>query len=266
MNASPPGPAAAAITFEHPLGERMRLFLRLEALLLRLHDLRQRGGRPLEATLTAQGFLELGELLARGDVRTELLKELERLEIALRRWDGHRDAHAPRLTSTLEEIGERRRRLFAVEGRFVDRLRASELLATLRQRAALPGGLNGAEIPAYRLWIALDDEERARDLDRWAEILAPLRDALATYLRLMRASSSPETCRAEDGNYERELTAQDPPIQIVRLTLPLARRLYPEISAGRYRLTVRFRDFPDAERRGAPCTTAVDFRLVLAAL
>jgi cell division protein ZapD len=265
---TPPPPAADApdITFEHPLGERMRLFLRLETLLLRIHDLRLRGGRPLEATLAARELLELGELLARGDVRTELLKELERLELSLRRWDGHRDAHGPRLASTLEEIGERRRRLFAVEGRFVDRLRASELLTTLRQRAALPGGINGAEIHAYRLWIALDEAERTRDLDRWIAVLAPLRDALATYLRLLRTSSEPTACTAEGGSYERELPNQDPPIQLVRLSLPLERRLYPEISAGRYRITVRFRDFPDAERRGAPSTEDIAFRLTLAAL
>ncbi|MCL5799202.1 MAG: cell division protein ZapD, partial [Gammaproteobacteria bacterium] len=85
-----PAPASDEIVFEHPLGERMRLFLRLEALLLRLHELRQRGGRPLEATLAAQSLLELGELLGRGDVRTEVLKELERLELLLRRFDGRR--------------------------------------------------------------------------------------------------------------------------------------------------------------------------------
>ncbi len=244
----------------------MRLFLRLEALLFRLHELRQRGGRPLESTLATQCLLELGELLGRGDVRTEVLKELERLELLLRRFDGHRDAHGPRLTSTLEEIGERRRRLFAVEGRFVDRLRASDLLATLRQRAVAPGGINGADIPSYRLWTALDEEERTRDLDRWITMLAPLRDALVTYLRLVRASAHPESCRAEGGHYERELTSQDPPVRLVRLSLPLSRRLYPEISAGRYRLTVRFRDFPDAERRGHPCAETIDFRLVLAVL
>lgn len=264
MSASPP--AASDVVFEHPLGERMRLFLRLETLLLRIADLRLRGGKPLEATLAAREILELSELLARGDVRTELLKELERLEIALRRWDGHREAHGPRLAATLEEIAERRRRLFAVEGRFVDRLRASELLSALRQRHALPGGLNAAEIPAYRLWLALDEAERARDVGRWLDVLAPLRDALATYLRLMRTSSNPSPCRAEGGSYERELGSPDPAVQLIRLGLAPDLRLYPEISAGRYRLTVRFRAFPDAETRGSLVTSTVEFRLALAAL
>jgi cell division protein ZapD len=266
VNTPASDPAPREICFEHPLGERTRLFLRLETLLQRVHDLRLRGARPLEATLVARELLELGELLARGDVRTELLKELERLELALHRWDGHRDAHGPRLAAALEEIGERRRRLFAVEGRFVDRLRACELLATLRQRVAMPGGLNGAEIPSYRLWIALDDEARAADLDRWIAILAPLRDALTTYLRLVRTSARFESCRAEGGNYEREIGGQDPPVHLVRLFLPSVPRLFPEISAGRYRLSVRFREFPDADRRGGPFGANVDFRLQLAAL
>lgn len=254
------------VTYEHPLVERMRMFLRLESLLELLVDLRQRGSGALESSLWTRELLELSELLARGDVRTELLKELERLEISLRRWDGHRETHGAKLTATLEELGVRRRSLFAVEGRFIDHLRASELLSVLRQRMAVPGGLNGGEIPAYRLWLSLEDGERGRDLDRWLSILTPLRDALATYMRLMRTSALPAPCQAIGGTYERDLSGQEATIQLIRLNVPLEKRLYPEISAGRYRLTVRFRLFSDAETRGTAVDSDIDFHLALVTL
>ncbi|MDQ1227178.1 cell division FtsZ-interacting protein ZapD [Pantoea ananatis] len=76
---------STVVLFEHPLNEKMRTWLRVEFLIDQLHDI-----MPLENTATALTFFRLvGELLdifERGDMRTELLKELERQQTKLRAW------------------------------------------------------------------------------------------------------------------------------------------------------------------------------------
>lgn len=65
------------VLFEHPLNEKMRTWLRIEFLLQQLH-----GQRALSETAIALTFFrtvsDLLDVLERGEVRTELLKELER--------------------------------------------------------------------------------------------------------------------------------------------------------------------------------------------
>lgn len=73
------------VLFEHPLNEKMRTWLRIEFLLQQLH-----GQRALSETAIALTFFrtvsDLLDVLERGEVRTELLKELERQQQKLLAW------------------------------------------------------------------------------------------------------------------------------------------------------------------------------------
>ena len=65
------------VLFEHPLNEKMRTWLRVEFLINQLDET-----TPLDKTVNALTFFrlisELLDIFERGDMRTELLKELER--------------------------------------------------------------------------------------------------------------------------------------------------------------------------------------------
>ncbi|HAT00516.1 MAG TPA: cell division protein ZapD, partial [Pantoea agglomerans] len=73
------------VLFEHPLNEKMRTWLRVEFLINQLDEI-----VPLDKTVNALTFFrlisELLDIFERGDMRTELLKELERQQQKLRAW------------------------------------------------------------------------------------------------------------------------------------------------------------------------------------
>lgn len=73
------------ILFEHPLNEKMRTWLRIEFLIQQLSQ-----HLPINDHATALHFFrnvgDLLDVIERGDVRTELLKELERQQRKLQAW------------------------------------------------------------------------------------------------------------------------------------------------------------------------------------
>lgn len=75
----------STILFEHPLNEKMRTWLRMEFLLQQLES-----HRSLDNIANALTFFrtasDLIDVLERGEVRTDLLKELERQQQKLQQW------------------------------------------------------------------------------------------------------------------------------------------------------------------------------------
>ena len=73
---------ANTITYEQPLNERVRTFLRLEHLFDKEdHFLAQTSEWDSRASLSL--LLDIIDMLARSDVKTELIKEMERHAVTL---------------------------------------------------------------------------------------------------------------------------------------------------------------------------------------
>ncbi|MGL5606384.1 MAG: cell division protein ZapD, partial [Plesiomonas sp.] len=66
-----------SVIFEHPLNEKMRAWLRIEYLLQQLDD-NQLLSDTAQAMVFFRTIADLLEVLDRGEVRTDLLKDLER--------------------------------------------------------------------------------------------------------------------------------------------------------------------------------------------
>src|SRR3546814_16794495 len=76
-----------------------------------------------------------------------------------------------------------------------------------------------------------------RDLDAWFADLRPFERAILLYLKLLRGSVPAEPLTARSGIY---LHTPAGPCLLVRVLVPVAHSVYPEIRAGRHRFTVRF--------------------------
>src|SRR3981189_3932945 len=70
-------PESAPIVYEQPLNERMRTFLRLEFLYTQA-SYHSESPNPWSSRAAVASLLEILAITARGDSRTEVLKELER--------------------------------------------------------------------------------------------------------------------------------------------------------------------------------------------
>ena len=229
--------------FEQPLNERIRTCLRVETLMKRFHYfLALKGGwSGYSALLT---ILELTTLLERGDLKQELLKELERQSIALKSLSTHEGVDTAKLELILSKQKNARERILQLSGKLGEHLKRIDFLLSIRQRTSIPGGNCDFDLPELRFWLNQSYEQREVDLRRWAAPYLVLETVIDLILNAIRDSAMPKPEIAENGFFQQSLDPQQAN-QLLRISIPVDEKIYPEISAGKHRYSVRFLDpFP----------------------
>lgn len=230
--------AARSVVYEQPLNERMRNCLRLEHLFRGIEAGIQAGGE-WEARDALARMLEICDFLSRTDVKGELSKELER-DIGI--FNGLRNnpgVNPVALDRTVQEIGGLLKRLKSSDYQPGQRLRNDELANQVRQRLAIPGGTCSFDVPALHYWLNADPALRASHLNDWMKDLRVVEMAARTILDLVRESATPRSALANAGFYQQQIEA-GMPCTLVRVLMPPTAPVYPEISGGKHRFTVRF--------------------------
>lgn len=256
-----PGIDSRLIAFEQPLNERTRTFLRLEFLhgQARLHSRHEAA----YGTRAAIGnLLEMLAITGRGDVRADALKELDRHIARLDHYRQRPEVDAERLASLTREVDDIRQALSAAGKQFLAGLRENEFLNAIRQRSAIPGGTCMFDMPDYGYWLQLPGDERSKQLGQWLDYLKPLCDAIDQVLWLTRETSAPTRQVAPGGLYKHNLGKEDH-FDMVRVLISRDSRLYPEISAGQHRFTVRFTEWRGMDCRPRQAVDDVPFFLAL---
>lgn len=247
------------ITYEQPLNEKIRTFLRLEFLFLQTqHNLEGRSEWDSRAALS--GLIEILNVCGRTDLKTELLRELDRHGIMLARLEQVPEVDQARLKDVLSEVDALIDRLHATSGQFGQSLRNNEFISSIRQRSTIPGGLCDFDLPAYHYWLQRPAKERLADLQEWLAPLDQMRLGIDVILRLTRESASPTQEVAPAGFFQRSLDHQDAPCRLVRVAVPARLPYYAEISGGKHRFTVRFLA-PVTGRRTVQAAEDVEFDL-----
>lgn len=249
--------------YEHPLNERLRFFLRLEFLFRQArHSLRGEAVWDSHNTLTT--LLEILNIVSRIDMKTEVIKELDRITGTLNALRETPDINHETLGQLLATLSGFKSQLYAMEGPLAQELRENEFFKSLIQRSGIPGGLCDFDLPQYRHWLKLPPEKRIENLRHWLSTLDTLRLSVELTLKLVRESAEPVPQSAENGNYQQALEANTP-YQMIRIWLPSDSPYSVEISAGRHRLTARFME-TDTTSRPVQTSNTVDFHLSCCAL
>jgi len=246
------------ITFEHPLSERIRFLLRLEFLFAQYqHQCIDTSAWGLRSSLHT--LLDILSVMGRSDLRTELLKEIFEQHATLTRLSKRPDVSPERLTEVLKELGGVAAELQSMSSSHPAMvLRENEFLFAVLNRSSIPGGACGFDLPAYHRWLARPQVDTQRDLQSWFANLRPLERAIGLYLRLLRDSTQPTSHTAEGGVF---LHVPQASYQLVRVMVPAAADIYPEISAGKYRVSIRFMHLGDVNTRNVQAGGSIAFRL-----
>ena len=250
------------ILYEYPFNERVRTYLRLENLFRRLALLMSRE-HPVDHHHALATLFEIMEVAGRADLKSEVLKDLDRQRSMLGAYRGN-----PAISEgVLEEvIGQLDRCYGALQdqsGKPGQGLTDNEWLMGLRSRIAIPGGTCEFDLPGYHAWQQLEPARRQSDLVRWATTLAPLADPVRLLLKLMRDSGAPQKVMATGGQLQQNLP-QGRSFQLLRLRIDRTLNLVPEISGNRLMVSVRLMKHEPAERL-QPSTDDVSFELALGA-
>lgn len=246
--------------YEQPLNERIRALLRLEFLFERAQHCLT-GDTLWDSRATLDAIIDIMALMGRADLKTELIKELERQAATLESLTEKRGVDHDRLA---EILGEIRRLLGALRGSDNmpgQELRNHDLLSYVRQRSSIPAGTCSFDVPAYQHWLERPAEERRADLAGWFQVFDGIREAVGLCLTLVRESASATREVAEGGFFQRSLEAGTS-CQLVRVVMTGDGRYFPEISGGKHRFTVRFMEHPDPAVRPVQTGDDVAFRLL----
>jgi cell division protein ZapD len=253
----------SATTYELPLNERMRTFLRLEFLFNQFEHA-MAGNTDWDTRSALSGLLDIFSILTLTDLKKEVLKELERQYSYL---GGLRDSpgvDATRLTDILEDIEAHARDLRNNTEQLGQELKSNDFLSSIAQRSGIPGGTCEFDLPAYHFWLCGSLEQRLADLRRWHSGIATIQSALRLILALTRQSAVPSREEAPGGFFQKSLN-KDHPAQLVRVVVTTDMPYFAEISGGKHRFAVRFLEQPCPDDRPVQTEQTVSFQLACCA-
>jgi cell division protein ZapD len=244
------------ILYEYPCNERVRALLRVEYLFDRLFYFAQNPDVHHHQVCVATLF-DLLDICDRTDLRGSVLQDLERQRVTLSGLRQHPGVDTATLDRMLVEIQDATTELGA-QGRIAQELRDNEWLASLRGRVAVPGGSSQVDMPSYFSWQLKPVQVRQADLQRWTSPFMPLYKGLALILRVLRDSGDVTDAQAHQGAYQEMLSGKV--FQLIRVWVDTSLNIFPEISANKYVIWVRFAT-QDPELKPQPVTSDVNFRI-----
>jgi cell division protein ZapD len=250
------------VRYEYPLNEGIRTMLRLEHLFDRLGQLIPRDS-PLDHHFALATLFEIMDVASRADLKSDLLKELERHKLEYQAFRGKPGVSEGALDGVLTKIDHAFNSLNALPGKAGAALASNEFLMTIRSRINIPGGTCEFDLPAYHAWQQQEPARRRADLMEWVGSVTPLAEAQSVLLGLLRDSGEPQRVVAKGGQYQQSLPPGKP-FHLLRVRVDEKLGLIPEISGHRLIVSVRLMR-PDAEGRMRPVTEDQSLELAICA-
>jgi cell division protein ZapD len=245
--------------YEQPLNERMRTFLRLELLYQQMLYNCELDTDWATRAATAS-LLEVMAILTRGDVRSDVHKELDLQIEILQQFQSQPEVDTKRLGVLIDNLAASRDEIDAIGTQYLQPLKDSEFLSSIKHRSAIPGGTCEFDLPEYNHWLRQPMARRQEDMAKWQEIIRPVCDAVTEVLWLIRESAQPNEKVAINGMYQHKMRKAGNN-RLLRITLPADSKLYPEISSSQHRFTLRFLDWSTIDSRAVQTGHDVKFKI-----
>ncbi|MDO8419972.1 MAG: cell division protein ZapD [Rubrivivax sp.] len=250
------------VLYEYPFNESIRTMLRLEHLFDRLGQLVARD-TAVDHHFALATLFEIMDVASRADIKSDVLKDLERHRTQLNGFRGHPGISEAALDEVIARIDHAFDGLNQLQGKAGQALASNDWLMSIRSRINIPGGTCEFDLPAYYAWQQHSPARRRADLHGWLTTLLPLAEALQVLLGLLRESGTPQRMVAPGGHYQQSLQ-QGKVYQLMRVRLDESGGVVPEISGHRLLISIRFMR-PDAEGRLRAIGTDATFELSLCA-
>jgi cell division protein ZapD len=252
------------LTFEQPLNERIRTFLRLEHLFSQFEQHLQHTSA-WDTHSAVKAIIDILALVNRGDIKRETIKELERQNTNLKAFIEIPDINHGKLSLLIDEQHACINDLHAISGNIGQALQKIELMNAIRQRISVPGGLCEFDLPVYSYWLNQPFENRKKILEEWFSHFEILKQAVRLILKVIRESADYIDVNAEGGFYQQTLE-QSQSCLLIRVMLPADANLFPEISAGKHRFSIRFLKTRNPAHKSEQETSSVPFSLACCVL
>lgn len=224
------------ILYEHPFNERVRTFLRLEHLFSRFETLIHRDD-VIDHHFAFTTLFEIVEAGARSDLKSDVLKDLDRYKQQFTAFRGNPSVSERALDEILQDIDNAFSGLNTIGNRIGQCVSDNEWLSSLRNRLAIPGGTCNFDLPAYYGWQQRAPDERREDIARWTASIKPLDKSIQILLKLLRDGGIRQRVIATNGQLQQSLPQGR--YQLMRVFINPQLKLAPEISGNRMMVWIR---------------------------
>jgi len=206
-------------------------------------------------------LLQMLDLIERADIKVDILHELDRQVLAMQNLLGNPNISEAVLNTTISSIEACSNSLRADTAKVGQSLRENEWLMSIKQRISIPGGVCEFDLPSYHYWLHLDKAQRQNDFNSWLEKLMPMYEGIKIILHILRGSGMTNEYQAKDGFYQ-QMLGGGKAAQMVKIELLDACSSFPEVSANKYAINVRFFSM-DFVQKPKQSEHDIDFKMTL---
>ncbi len=246
--------------YDYPFNERVRALLRIEDLLSRIID-NVESNHEDHHFLALQSILQLVDVVDRAEIKLDLLQELGRQKNVMSILKEKKVIADEKIDILVRDIDQIVGELQADNNKIGQHIRINEWLTNIKQRAMLPGGISKFDVPSFQHWLSSLPEKRREDLTHWIKPLLPMQQAVFIILHILRGSGKTRTELAEAGVFHQLLSGAKPS-QMLRVQIPNDVNYYPEVSANKYAINIRFHQL-DITQKPQKYEQDVKFNLTL---
>jgi cell division protein ZapD len=247
------------LAYEQPLNERIRSFLRLEALFNKF-AFHVKHGSVWDNPAAIDVILDMLSFTTRSDFKIEAIKELEKQHGRLERLMRRPQIDQSQLDSVLGQQIGLIEKLKSLSGQLGQDIQTVELLSAIRQKNSVPGCICDFDLPVYKYWLTQPEDVRRAHLMQWFAPFRILEEAIDLILHVLRQSVNETEQIAHKGFYQQALDT-NVAVQMLRISVSAGANYYPEISAGKHRFSLRFLTNNNPDTRPEQTTDDISFRL-----
>lgn len=249
------------IIYEFPLNERIRVFIRLEQLFHQFkHHLNSEHFADKRAAISV--LLDIIAIFKRNDLKSEILKELERQAGILSKIaQNHDGVDTQKLQELLLQLRETSQKIYATTGKIGNHLIDNDLFQSISQRSSIPGGTCSFDLPEFHFWLLHNEEQYFEDMQNWSAPFVEIGEAIDLALGFIRDSSFVNHEIAPAGFFQITLDT-NLPNQLLRVCLEQAQPYFVEISGGKHRCSIRFMSPSQGHQRAVQCAEDVSFTVM----
>ncbi len=233
--------------------------MRLEQLFLQLNHFIS-GPTIYDKRAAISVLLDILMIFSRNDLKSELLKELDRHIKVLNQVSHSQGVDTEKLQQILAQLTTVSKNLYQASGKIGINVMESDLFQSISQRNSIPGGSCSFDLPAFHYWLEQDTDEQEKDLKRWTQPFLNIRTAIDLILNFIRQSCNPTQELAKAGFFQMSLDTTHP-VQLLRVLVDADLPCFAEISGGKHRFTIRFMKPSSDESRPTQLSEDVPFAL-----
>jgi len=205
-------------------------------------------------------LLDILMIFSRNNIKSELLKELERHSSTLNQIANSHGVDADRLDQVLNELSAISKQLYETNGKLGSNIMENDLFKSISQRSSIAGGTCSFDLPAFHYWLERDADTQQNDLREWTQPLTNTSTAISLILNFIRQSSVPTQELAQAGFFQLALDKSQP-FQLLRVSVDHSIHGFAEISGGKHRFSIRFMSPSSDNNRPSQMTDDIPFSL-----